>query len=348
VTTPGLGILQGVSPGIADSWRHQAWPLRVLRAFLGGTFVYAGAQKFADPNFLHRGTPDFIGAQIAAFERGSPIHWLLAPFGHVAVLTGIAVALSEIAVGLGTLVGVAPIAFAGVGLSINLVLFLSATWHIHPYFLGSDSMYAVGWLALLIGLAEDRVARQRALRRAVAHGTRRQRAEAAIEPLVGRREFLRGAAVGAGTVALGMVATAAAEVPVHRRPTLSSAPPPAVRGSSGAATSPSPGRAIKGTPIASLDSVPVGGAVAFTAPRTGEPAVLLRPSASKVEAFSRICTHAGCPVQWDRSSHLLVCPCHGAEFDPARGAVPVAGPAPSPLPRIAVAIDHATREVVAR
>ena len=29
------------------------WSIRTLRAFLGVTFVFAGVQKFLDPNFLH-------------------------------------------------------------------------------------------------------------------------------------------------------------------------------------------------------------------------------------------------------------------------------------------------------
>jgi thiosulfate dehydrogenase (quinone) large subunit len=65
-----------------------------------------------------------------------------------------------------------------------------------------------------------------------------------------------------------------------------------------------------------------------------------------VEAFSRICTHAGCQVDWDQADKLLVCPCHGAEFDPARGAAPVAGPDASALQRIPVAIDESTGQVL--
>jgi thiosulfate dehydrogenase (quinone) large subunit len=67
----------------------------------------------------------------------------------------------------------------------------------------------------------------------------------------------------------------------------------------------------------------------------------LRPSAR------RVCTHAGCLVQFDQRADVLVCPCHGAEFDPTRGASVIAGPAPSPLRSIPVAIDQARGTVVA-
>jgi thiosulfate dehydrogenase [quinone] large subunit len=332
-----------MTPGVAESWARQPWPIRVLRAFLGVTFVYAGIQKFADPNFLHPGTPEYIGAQLQGFERGSPIHGLLSVFGHLPVLAGIGIALLEIDIGLGTLLGIGAIAFAALGFLVTLILFLSATWHVHPYFLGSDSIYAVGWGALLAGLIEGRVARKPA----PVHGTRRQRAAMAGPPLA-RREFLRGAGVGVGTVVLGMLATAAAGALARESTALGSptpGPAPTSRRTRYRQGQPG-GSTPSGTPVAKLDSVPVGGAVGFTDPASGAPAVLLRPTSSTVEAFSRICTHAGCPVQWDQANRLLICPCHGAEFDPSRNAVPVAGPAPSPLPRIPVAVDRATGQVV--
>jgi thiosulfate dehydrogenase (quinone) large subunit len=332
--------------GVAESWVRQSWPVRVLRAFLGVTFAYAGVQKFADPNFLHPGTPDYIGTQLLGFERGSPIHPVLGLFAHVPVLTGIGIALLEIAIGLGTLLGVAGIAFAALGLLVNVTLFLSATWHVHPYFLGSDSAYAVAWAALLAGLIDAR----RVRKRVPVHGTRRQRAAAAGRPPIARREFLRGAAVGVGTVVLGMGATAWAGSQARARPRLRTATPtriPSKRGGPAHSGASPPIAAPKGTPIAKLDALAVGAAVGFTDPGSGEPSVLLRPTANSVEAFSRICTHAGCPVQWDPGSKLLVCPCHGAEFDPARNAAPVAGPASTPLRRIPVAVDSATGEILA-
>jgi thiosulfate dehydrogenase [quinone] large subunit len=92
-----------------------------------------------------------------------------------------------------------------------------------------------------------------------------------------------------------------------------------------------------GKVVTGLNRVPVGQAVGFTAPG-GDPAVLVRLGQQKVVAFSRVCTHAGCLVGYDAQSRILYCPCHGAEFDPARGARPVAGPAPTALPRVPVAI----------
>jgi rieske iron-sulfur protein len=56
-------------------------------------------------------------------------------------------------------------------------------------------------------------------------------------------------------------------------------------------------------------------------------------------AFSAVCTHAGCIVSaWRSANRLLLCPCHGSEYDPARGAAVVAGPAPLPLPSLPIAV----------
>ena len=49
-------------------------------------------------------------------------------------------------------------------------------------------------------------------------------------------------------------------------------------------------------------------------------------------AFSAICTHKGCIVDWDERERLLVCPCHGGLFD-TDGNV-VQGLPHQPLPRL--------------
>jgi ubiquinol-cytochrome c reductase iron-sulfur subunit len=56
-------------------------------------------------------------------------------------------------------------------------------------------------------------------------------------------------------------------------------------------------------------------------------------------AYSKVCTHAGCPVglyQADRRE--LLCPCHQSAFDVLAGAPPVRGPAAWPLPQLPLSI----------
>ncbi len=57
-------------------------------------------------------------------------------------------------------------------------------------------------------------------------------------------------------------------------------------------------------------------------------------------AFSKICTHAGCPVALYRQASLeLYCPCHQSVFDVVHAARPVSGPATRALPQLALDVD---------
>jgi ubiquinol-cytochrome c reductase iron-sulfur subunit len=56
--------------------------------------------------------------------------------------------------------------------------------------------------------------------------------------------------------------------------------------------------------------------------------------------FSKICTHAGCPVGLSRAvQRQLICPSHQSTFDVLRGAVPIFGPAARPLPQLPIALE---------
>jgi ubiquinol-cytochrome c reductase iron-sulfur subunit len=56
-------------------------------------------------------------------------------------------------------------------------------------------------------------------------------------------------------------------------------------------------------------------------------------------AYSKVCTHAGCPVGLYRStSHQLLCPCHQSTFDVLDACQPVFGPATTPLPQLALTV----------
>jgi ubiquinol-cytochrome c reductase iron-sulfur subunit len=57
-------------------------------------------------------------------------------------------------------------------------------------------------------------------------------------------------------------------------------------------------------------------------------------------AYSKVCTHAGCPVGlYEVSTHQLVCPCHQSLFDVTDGARPVFGPATRSLPQLPIEVD---------
>jgi Rieske Fe-S protein len=64
---------------------------------------------------------------------------------------------------------------------------------------------------------------------------------------------------------------------------------------------------------------------------------VVHPSSDKFVAFSAVCTHNGCTVQFDPSTAEFVCPCHGGIFDGRTGQV-LQGPPPSPLPSIPVQV----------
>jgi len=59
-------------------------------------------------------------------------------------------------------------------------------------------------------------------------------------------------------------------------------------------------------------------------------------------AFSKICTHAGCPVSmYVAPVQQLLCPCHQSVFDLADAARPVFGPATRALPQLPITVDDA-------
>jgi ubiquinol-cytochrome c reductase iron-sulfur subunit len=60
----------------------------------------------------------------------------------------------------------------------------------------------------------------------------------------------------------------------------------------------------------------------------------------QVVAYSKVCTHAGCPVALYRErENALFCPCHQSTFDVTRGAVPTFGPAARGLPQLPLGLD---------
>ena len=57
-------------------------------------------------------------------------------------------------------------------------------------------------------------------------------------------------------------------------------------------------------------------------------------------AYSKICTHVGCPVSlYEQQTGRILCPCHQSQFDVNDGARPVFGPAARPLPQLPITVD---------
>jgi thiosulfate dehydrogenase [quinone] large subunit len=295
-----MNSLQSISRGAVSSWRTQPNGQRLLRFFLGITWVYAGWDKASDPGFLTKGAPTYIGSQLAAYAQSSPIGSLLNHGVEHAVIVGTFVMLSEFAIGFATLLNVAPTSAAFGGFAMATGLWLSSSFHTSPYFLASDSAYAILWLAYLLHMI----------------GKRRM-PSANIE----RRGVIRTGAIGALAVLASFAGRAL--------------PTAAAASSSAKSTS----KGAKGQ-IIKLADLPTGGTFKFIHSTQGVPAILFRTKVG-VFAYSAICTHQGCTVNYDKSSKHLICPCHGAEFDPASGAKAVAGPTQTPLGKISVKVSGA-------
>ncbi|MGR8008839.1 DoxX family protein [Streptomyces hypolithicus] len=146
----GRGVDEG--PGGRGGLRATAsrYALLPLRIFLGVTFVYAGLDKLTDSGFLAATGPGSIGEMMRGVRDTSAIPALVDlalknPEGF-----GYAIACGEIAVGIGTLLGLlARIAALG-GALISLSLWLTVSWASDPYYYGNDLAYLVAWLPLVL------------------------------------------------------------------------------------------------------------------------------------------------------------------------------------------------------
>lgn len=100
--------------------------------------------------------------------------------------------------------------------------------------------------------------------------------------------------------------------------------------------------------IGPLSALAPGGAIQFNYPDAESPAILIRltepglngagPKQTLV-AYSQLCTHKGCPLDYNAERKLLICPCHWSTFDPAKAGAIVIGQASQPLPQIVLNVE---------
>ena len=59
-----------------------------------------------------------------------------------------------------------------------------------------------------------------------------------------------------------------------------------------------------------------------------------------IVAYSKICTHVGCPVGlYEQQTHHLLCPCHQSTFDVKQDCKVIFGPAKRALPQLQITVD---------
>ncbi len=261
------------------------------------------------------------------------------------------ISAGELAVGLGTLVGLFGRLAALGGMVLALTFFLTVSYNDSPYYYyGADIVFLFAWTPLLLGGSGWYSLDGLFARRAAAEAVRLPTGSAAREELA--RRTVLGRAGAAATLAGAGVLLGAFDVLLGRHfspssgkrstsGTLPGSPVTSTTTSGSAAdapttTAPTAG-APAGTRIGPASDVPVGGAASFTDPAQQTPAYVVQPTAGHYLAFSAVCTHAGCTVAYEKQADEFACPCHGSVFNATTGAV-VSGPAPSPLPSIPIAL----------
>ncbi|MBS1844353.1 MAG: Rieske 2Fe-2S domain-containing protein [Actinobacteria bacterium] len=315
-----------------------------LRLFLGITFIYAGIQKLSDPGFLHPGAPTYIGTQLEGFANGTPGGFILRAFAipHPGV-AGVGVAITEILIGLLVTVGLFTRIAAAGGMCLNFLLFLTASWNTSPYFLGPDLVFSFAWLPFVLAGATGQPALDNLVENPPEGLVRRTRltpmtgGEVAESSPASTRRVLLAELAGVALAIAGISTLVKGNYSPSRTLTANTSSagtgsgggPAAGAGKpgadAGAHTSKLPKGAVKLGPGSRL---PREQAATYSDPASGEPDIVIRDSQGNLTAFSAVCTHAGCTVGFQGG--VIVCPCHGGEYNAETGEV-IAGPPPAPL-----------------
>ncbi|GAA2330964.1 DoxX family membrane protein [Streptomyces caniferus] len=127
--------------------RHALLPLRL---FLGATFLYAGIDKLTNPAFLAASGAGSLGEMLRQVHDAAALPQLVDLAQQNPVVFGYAIAAGELAVGLGTLVGLLGRLAALGGALISLMLWITVSWATTPYYYGNDLAYLMAWVPLVL------------------------------------------------------------------------------------------------------------------------------------------------------------------------------------------------------
>ncbi|MCO6449481.1 MAG: Rieske (2Fe-2S) protein [Caldilineales bacterium] len=92
-------------------------------------------------------------------------------------------------------------------------------------------------------------------------------------------------------------------------------------------------------PVGSTEEFPVG--QGKVVPVDGKPVIIVNTDQGGLTAYSAVCTHLGCVVEWDDRRQFILCPCHDGRFNAINGAV-ISGPPPTPLPELPLVVEQDT------
>ncbi|MFF7448544.1 MULTISPECIES: DoxX family membrane protein [unclassified Streptomyces] len=149
------------------------YALLPLRLFLGVTFIYAGLDKITDSAFMKSSGAGSIGEQMRNVRDSAAIPEMIDMALKSPVGFGYAIALGELAVGIGTLLGLLTRLAALGGALISLSLWLTMSWAADPYYYGNDLIYLMAWLPLVLAgapyLSVDAALRARRRERAAGY-----------------------------------------------------------------------------------------------------------------------------------------------------------------------------------
>ncbi|HEV3268450.1 MAG TPA: Rieske 2Fe-2S domain-containing protein [Acidimicrobiales bacterium] len=99
-------------------------------------------------------------------------------------------------------------------------------------------------------------------------------------------------------------------------------------------TTTAPGSA-QGQLLGAASQVPKNQAASFTIPSNGDPGIVIHTDAGEFVGYDAVCPHTGCTVGYSNTAQIIVCPCHGSEFQVSNGDV-IVGPAPHGLTKLKI------------
>jgi thiosulfate dehydrogenase [quinone] large subunit len=307
----------------SDTSSRLTTPLAIsLRLYLGVLFIWAGVDKFGDHAFLNTDVVggSFVPGSLAGIIEASkannpPFKFALDLIDSQVVLAGIGVALAEIVIGLAILIGYRTRWAALAGAAIMGSFVLTVNW------IGSGNWYEnvnVAAMFAFVGLAAKPITKWSV----------QSHTSAARRGLLGQGLIALAMIAGSGLIAAAARILGRSESTTQDNATSTTTPP------AGGSTTPSPSN---GTTLTTTTQIQQEGVVAISL-GDNKNGWATTNDAGDVVAWSNICTHNGCKVNYAPNANGLACPCHGGLFD-AKTGQPLRGPATRGLATIDVTVD---------